>query len=73
MGACVMEEQAISHAQYLDLFYSQSGTLYDLLPDGLRPSSDPTTSKSQATPPFDAVIGSVSQAYAKSFSKQKLA
>ena len=33
MGACVTEEQAISYAQYLDLVYSQSGALYDILPD----------------------------------------
>ena len=32
MGGAVTEEQAISHAQYLDLVYSQSGTLYDLIP-----------------------------------------
>ena len=32
MGGTVTEEQAISHAQYLDFFYSQSGTLYDLIP-----------------------------------------
>jgi hypothetical protein len=36
-----------------------------------RPSSDPTTSKSPATPPVDGVIGSVSQTPAKSSSKQK--
>jgi len=33
MGACVTEEQAITHAQYLDLVYSQSGMLYDVLLD----------------------------------------
>ena len=33
MGACVTKEQAIAHAQYLDLVYSQSSTLYDILPD----------------------------------------
>ena len=31
MGGAVTEEQAISRAQYLDLVYSQSGTLYDLI------------------------------------------
>jgi hypothetical protein len=33
MGGCVTEEQAIARAQYLDLVYSQSGTLYELLPN----------------------------------------
>ena len=32
MGGDVTEEQAINHTQYLDLVYSQSGTLYDLIP-----------------------------------------
>jgi len=31
MGGIVTEEQAISRAQYLDLVYSQFGTLYDLI------------------------------------------
>lgn len=60
MGGCVTEEQAITRAQYLDLVYSQSGTLYELLPDTLWPSFDPVASKSQAVPPVDGVIGSVS-------------
>jgi len=46
MGGCVIEEQAIAHAQYLDLVYSQSGTLYEMLLDAPRPSSDLTTSNS---------------------------
>jgi hypothetical protein len=32
MGGVVTKEQVISHAQYLDLVYSQSDTLYDLIP-----------------------------------------
>jgi hypothetical protein len=31
MGGVVTEEEAISQAQYLDLVYSQSGTLYEFL------------------------------------------
>jgi hypothetical protein len=31
MGGAVIEEETISRAQYLDLVYSQYGTLYDLL------------------------------------------
>ena len=62
MGACVTEEQAIAHAQYLDLVYSQSGTLYELLPDAPRPG----TSKTLVTPPVDDIIGYVSQTSCKS-------
>jgi hypothetical protein len=43
MGGVVTEEQAISRAQYLDLVYSQMGTLYDLLPDSPRPSTSATS------------------------------
>lgn len=32
MGGCVIEEQTIVCAQYLDLVYSQFRTLYELLP-----------------------------------------
>jgi hypothetical protein len=42
MGNVVTEEQAIIHAQYLDLVYSQSDTLYDLIPNAPHPSNDPT-------------------------------
>jgi len=55
MGACVTEEQAIAHAQYLDLVYSQSSTLYDYLPDAPRTG----TSKPPPTPIVDGIIGSV--------------
>ena len=57
MGACVTEEQAIADAQYLDLVYSQTGTLYDILPDAPRPG----TSKARETPSIDGIIGSMSQ------------
>jgi hypothetical protein len=42
MGGTITEEQYISHAQYLDLVYSQSDTLYDLIPNAPRPSTNPT-------------------------------
>ena len=35
-GGVVTEEQVIAHAQYLDLIYTQSGTLYDKIPDAPR-------------------------------------
>jgi len=40
MGGVVTEEQAIIHAHYLDLVYSQSDTLYDLIPHAPDSSND---------------------------------
>jgi hypothetical protein len=57
MGGVVTEEQAISHAQYLDLIYSQMGTLYDLLPDAPRPSTSATSTTPAASHTADGVIG----------------
>ena len=57
MGACVIKEQAIARVQYLDLMYSQLGTLYDIFPDSRRPG----TSKTPLTPFADGIIGSMSQ------------
>ena len=42
MGGAVTEEQAISRAQYLDLVYSQSGTLYDIIPNAPRSTNNPS-------------------------------
>lgn len=38
-GGVVTEEKFIPHSQYLDLVYTQSGMLYDKIPNALRPSS----------------------------------
>jgi hypothetical protein len=57
MGGVVMEEQAISRAQYLDLVYSQMGTLYDLLPDVPHPSTFATSTTPTASHVVDGVIG----------------
>jgi hypothetical protein len=57
MGGVVTEEQAISHAQYLDLVYSQMGTLYDLLPDAPRPSTTTTSTTPTTSHAVDGVIG----------------
>jgi hypothetical protein len=57
MGGAVIEEQAIDQAQYLDFVYSQSGTLYDLLPNFGRDNNDP--SKPSSSSHADGVIGSV--------------
>ena len=57
MGGSITEEQAISRAQYLNLVYSQSRTLYDLIPQAPRPSTDPT--KPSAEVPIDGIVGSI--------------
>jgi hypothetical protein len=61
MGGTVTEEQAITRAQYLDLVYSQSGTLYDLLLNVARANTDPSTLSSSSH--ADGVIGSVKTQY----------
>jgi hypothetical protein len=57
MGGFITEEEVISHAQYLDLLYYQSGTLYDMIPHA------PFTSYDPSKPPSDAhsngVVGSL--------------
>ena len=57
MGGAVTEEQAISRAQYLDLVYSQSETLYDLIPQAPCPSIDPT--KPPGENPVYGIVGSI--------------
>jgi hypothetical protein len=57
MGGVVTEEQAISRAQYLDLVYSQMGTLYDLLPELPRPGTSNTSTAPAASHAADGVIG----------------
>jgi hypothetical protein len=57
MGGVVTEEQAISRAQYLDLVYSQTGTLYNLLPELPRPGTSSTSTTPAASHAADGVIG----------------
>jgi hypothetical protein len=57
MGGVVTEEEAIARAQYLDLVYSQSGTLYELIPNDPRTSTDP--SKPSSTSPHMQMESSV--------------
>ena len=57
MGGAVTEEQAISHAQYLDLAYYQSCTLYDLIPHAPRTTTDP--SRPTTEPHADRILGLV--------------
>ena len=57
MGGDVTEEKAISRAQYLDLVYSQSGTLYDLILHASQPITDP--SRPITKPHVDGILGSI--------------
>ena len=56
MGGAMTEYQAISRAQYIDLVYSQSDTLYDLIPHAPRPTYDPSKPPQDHS---DGIIGSV--------------
>lgn len=56
MGGAITKEQAISRAQYLDLVYSQSSTLYDLIPHDPFPTYDPSKPSEAHT---DGIIGSL--------------
>ena len=69
MGGAVTEEQAISWDQYLDLVYSQSETLYDMIPQDPRPSTDPA--KPHAETPMDGVIGSIHPLFVAKPAKQQ--
>ena len=56
-GGFVPEEKAINRAQYLDLVYSQYGTLYDLIPNSPHPSNNPSRSSMKSH--VDGVVGSI--------------
>jgi hypothetical protein len=57
MGGAVTEEETISRAQYLDLVYSQYGTLYELLLNISRANADPSNPSFSSH--ADGVIGSI--------------
>ena len=57
MGGAVTEEQDISWDEYLDLVYSQYGTIYDLIPQAPHPSTNPT--KPLVEVHVDGIVGSI--------------
>ena len=61
------EEEAILRAQQLDLIYSQSGILYEIISEALRPTHD--VEKPKPGPHVDGVVGSVNSPTIESFSK----
>jgi len=74
-GGVATKEQVISHAQYLDLIYTQSGMLYDKIPDPPRPEfSVPHPPKSNKDSNVDdGMIGTSSMQTAKAPSSKALA
>jgi hypothetical protein len=59
-GGVVTEEKVISRAQYLDLVYTQSGMLYDKIPNALRPSNIVPPPPGKESHVADGIIGSTS-------------
>jgi hypothetical protein len=57
MGGVVTEDHSISRAQYLDLVYSHSRTLYYLIPHAPRPLTDPSNPSSGTH--VDGIVGSI--------------
>ena len=68
MGGATTKEKAISRAQYLALVYSQSMTLYDLIPQSPHLSTDPA--KPPAEVPIDGIVGSIQSPFAAKPAKQ---
>ena len=71
-GGVVTEEQVIACAQYLDLIYTQSGTLYDKIPDAPRPefSIPPPPKSNNDSHAGDGVIGKTDMKSTKATSKR---
>ena len=68
MSRAVTEEDVITHAQHLDLIYSKSDTLYDIIPQAPHPSKE--TSWRTLGPHDDGVIGFVSSSIVNQIVKQ---
>ena len=62
------EEEAILRAQQLDLIYSQSGILYEIIAEAPRPTHD--VEKPNPGPHVDGVVGSVNSPTIESLAKQ---
>ena len=71
-GGVFTEEQVITHAQYLDLIYTQSGMLYEKILDAprLEFSVPPPPKSNKESHAGDDVIGTTSTKTAKATSKK---
>ena len=74
-GGVVTEEQVLAHAQYLDLIYTQSGTLYDKIPNAPQPNFTvpPPPQSSKDSHADDGLISSSSTQTSRIPSGQTLA
>ena len=61
------EEEAILRAQQLDLIYSQSGILYEIIPEALKPMHN--IEKPKLGPHADGVVGSMNSPIVESLAK----
>jgi len=59
MCGVIIEEEFIARVEYLDLVYSQSSTLYELIPNAPSTSTDPSKPSSTAHAHAYGVISSV--------------
>ena len=64
-----MEEEAISRTQYLDLVYSQSSTMYGLIPHAPQPTTDPLRPATE--PHADGIFVSVQTQTMKKYTKKQ--
>ena len=71
-GGVVTDEKVIARAQYLDLVYTQSGTLYDKIPDAPRPefSIPPPPKSNNESHTGDGMIGTTNVKSTKATSKK---
>ena len=71
-GGVITEEQVIAPSQYLDLIYTQSGTLYDKIPDTPRPefSVPPPPKSNNDSHAGDGVISTTNTKSTKDTSKK---
>jgi hypothetical protein len=68
MSRAFSEEDAIMRGQQLELIYSQSGLLYEILPDAPHSILDKTRQK--AGPHADGIVGSTQTKLAEQLTKQ---
>jgi hypothetical protein len=61
MGGVVIEEQAISHDRCLDLVYSQTDTLYNMIPHAPRSSTNPNPTRLVGSHVVNGVINCINQ------------
>ena len=69
MGGVISEERAIRCTQYLDLVYSQSSNMYDLIPHAPWPTTDPL--RPTTKPHVGGIFVSVQTQMMKKYTKKQ--